>query len=403
MARRTFLQLTGAAAGAALLAGCGERAASTAESGTELMVTVLMPGQSDETACVRISAALSEVTKQKLGFGVSIEQVAPTNYSAELWKRMVCQTMPDLFFLTENQPLDVYLNQNCILPLSALLEERPGLKALFSEQQWASRTYYRHLYGFDRPVIVQYLSWIGGLFRGTMGQSISYQSEIADIILPRLGTTLTMVIPAFIIGTITGILFGIIAAKNRGKVIDSVISFFANIGVSMPMFWLGMMGMLVFALKLRVLPSSGYVPITRDFGGWLSHMIMPIIVLSLGVNAGFVRLTRSSMLEVMRQDYVTTARAKGVSKKDVTFRHQLRNSMIPIVTTMGMRLGSMVGSTVLIESLFVIPGLGSVMMNGISNRDFMLVANGVLIISIFVAICNLVVDILYGIIDPRTR
>ena len=177
-----------------------------------------------------------------------------------------------------------------------------------------------------------------------------------------------------------------------------MISFFANIGVSMPMFWLGMMGMLVFALKLRVLPSSGYVPITRDFGGWLSHMIMPIIVLSLGVNAGFVRLTRSSMLEVMRQDYVTTARAKGVSKKDVTFRHQLRNSMIPIVTTMGMRLGSMVGSTVLIESLFVIPGLGSVMMNGISNRDFMLVANGVLIISIFVAICNLVVDILYGII-----
>lgn len=128
MARRTFLQLTGAAAGAALLAGCGERAASTAESGTELMVTVLMPGQSDETACVRISAALSEVTKQKLGFGVSIEQVAPTNYSAELWKRMVCQTMPDLFFLTENQPLDVYLNQNCILPLSALLEEYPGLK-----------------------------------------------------------------------------------------------------------------------------------------------------------------------------------------------------------------------------------------------------------------------------------
>ena len=230
----------------------------------------------------------------------------------------------------------------------------------------------------------RYLSWIGGLFRGTMGQSISYQSEIADIILPRLGTTLTMVIPAFIIGTITGILFGIIAAKNRGKVIDSVISFFANIGVSMPMFWLGMMGMLVFALKLRVLPSSGYVPITRDFGGWLSHMIMPIIVLSLGVNAGFVRLTRSSMLEVMRQDYVTTARAKGVSKKDVTFRHQLRNS-------------------ILIESLFVIPGLGSVMMNGISNRDFMLVANGVLIISIFVAICNLVVDILYGIIDPRTR
>lgn len=182
-----------------------------------------------------------------------------------------------------------------------------------------------------------------------------------------------------------------------------MISFFANIGVSMPMFWLGMMGMLVFALRLRLLPSSGYVPMERDFGDWLRHMVMPIIVMSLNVNASFLRLTRSSMLEVMRQDYVTTARAKGVSRRAVTLRHQLRNSLIPIVTTMGSRLGTMVGSTVLIESLFVIPGLGSVMINGINSRDFMLVANGVLIISIFVALCNLVVDILYGIIDPRTR
>ena len=263
--------------------------------------------------------------------------------------------------------------------------------------------YYTHLYGYDRPVIVQYLSWIGGLFRGTMGQSISYQSEIADILLPRLMVTLSMVVPAFIIGTVTGVLLGIVSALNRGKWLDSVISFFANIGVSMPMFWLGMMGMLVFALRLRVLPSSGYVPMERDFTEWLRHMVMPIIVMSLGVNASILRLTRSSMLEVMRQDYVTTARAKGVSRRGVTFRHQLRNSLIPIVTTLGSRLGTMVGSTVLIESLFVIPGLGSVMMNGISTRDFMLVANGVLVISIFVALCNLVVDILYGIIDPRTR
>lgn len=263
--------------------------------------------------------------------------------------------------------------------------------------------YYTHLYGYDRPVIVQYLSWIGGLFRGTMGQSISYQSEIADILLPRLMVTLSMVVPAFIIGTVTGVLLGIVSALNRGKWLDSVISFFANIGVSMPMFWLGMMGMLVLGLRLHWLPTSGYVPMERDFSQWLSHMIMPILVMSLGVNAGFLRLTRSSMLEVIRQDYVTTARAKGVPKNAIIMKHQLRNSLIPIVTVMGSRLGTMVGSTVLIENLFVIPGLGSVMMNGISSRDFMLVANGVLVISIFVALCNLVVDILYGIIDPRTR
>ena len=263
--------------------------------------------------------------------------------------------------------------------------------------------YYTHLYGYDRPVLVQYFDWITGLFRGTMGQSISYQSEIADILIPRLGTTLTMVVPAFIIGTVLGVLLGVIAAQKRGSWIDSLVSFFANVGVSIPMFWLGMMGMLFLGLRLHLLPTSGFVPITRDFGEWLRHMIMPIIVMSLGVMAGFMRLARSSMLEVIRQDYVTTAKAKGVKKMDVTMKHQLRNALIPIVTVMGSRLGTMVGSTVLIESLFGIPGLGSVMMNGISNRDFMLVANGVLIISIFVAICNLVVDILYGVIDPRTR
>ena len=263
--------------------------------------------------------------------------------------------------------------------------------------------YYTHLYGYDRPVIVQYLSWIGGLFRGTMGQSISYQSEIADILLPRLGTTLTMVTPAFIIGTILGVTLGVLAAKKRGTWIDTLISFFANVGVSMPLFWLGMVGMYILGLKLHLLPTSGFVPFSRDPVEWLRHMIMPIIIQSMGVMAGFMRLARSSMLEVIRQDYVTTARAKGVDRRSVTIKHQLRNALIPIVTVMGSRLGMMVGSTVLIESLFVIPGLGSVMMNGISNRDFMLVANGVLMISIFVAICNLVVDILYGFIDPRTK
>lgn len=144
------------------------------------MVTVLMPGQSDETACVRISAALSEVTKQKLGFSVSIEQVAPTNYSAELWKRMVCQTMPDLFFLTENQPLDVYLNQNCILPLSALLEEHPGLKALFSEQQWASRTYYRRIYAVPARAVSMYQ--IGFLARADWMRELGARPEkITDL------------------------------------------------------------------------------------------------------------------------------------------------------------------------------------------------------------------------------
>ena len=300
--------------------------------------------------------------------------------------------------------------QSCItillvtLFVFALIQMVPGdpvanyLGATATEEQI---TYYRHLYGFDRPVIVQYLSWIGGLFRGTMGQSISYQSEIADIILPRLGTTLTMVIPAFIIGTITGILFGIIAAKNRGKAIDSVISFFANIGVSMPMFWLGMMGMLVFALKLRVLPSSGYVPITRDFGGWLSHMIMPIVVLSLGVNAGFVRLTRSSMLDALGQDYIKTARAKGLLTPRIIFKHALRNGVIPVITYLGpLTAFTLVGGFV-VETVYTIPGLGRYLVQSVQNRDYFIIMGTTIFLATLVVIMNLVVDILYRVVDPR--
>ena len=293
--------------------------------------------------------------------------------------------------------------QSCItillvtLFVFALIQMVPGdpvanyLGATATEEQIA---YYRHLYGFDRPVIVQYLSWIGGLFRGTMGQSISYQSEIADIILPRLGTTLTMVIPAFI-------LFGIIAAKNRGKAIDSVISFFANIGVSMPMFWLGMMGMLVFALKLRVLPSSGYVPITRDFGGWLSHMIMPIIVLSLGVNAGFVRLTRSSMLDALGQDYIKTARAKGLLTPRIIFKHALRNGVIPVITYLGpLTAFTLVGGFV-VETVYTIPGLGRYLVQSVQNRDYFIIMGTTIFLATLVVIMNLVVDILYRVVDPR--
>ena len=237
---------------------------------------------------------------------------------------------------------------------------------------------------------------LGGLLKGDLGLSYRSRTPVLNELLVRFKVTFNISAWSIVLGIILGIFFGIISALKQNTLWDSLSTGCALFGISMPMFWQGLMLILVFSVWLGWLPASGY-------GSSWKQMIMPVIALGVNSSATIMRTTRSSMLEVMRQDYVTTARAKGVSKKDVTFRHQLRNSMIPIVTTMGMRLGSMVGSTVLIESLFVIPGLGSVMMNGISNRDFMLVANGVLIISIFVAICNLVVDILYGIIDPRTR
>ena len=171
----------------------------------------------------------------------------------------------------------------------------------------------------------------------------------------------------------------------------------------MPVFWLGIVLMLVFGLQLGILPTSGYTGISNGAGEWIQHLILPVLTLSAGVVAQFMRQTRSSMLEVIRQDYVTTAKTKGVDKKTIIAKHQLRNALIPIVTVMGNRLGGMVGGAVLIESLFVIPGLGNLMITSINSRDYMVVANGVLVIAVFVALCNLIVDILYGIIDPRTR
>lgn len=263
--------------------------------------------------------------------------------------------------------------------------------------------YYTKLFGYDQPVLVQYFKWLGGLFRGEMGRSISLQMEISTVLVQRLQVTLSIVLPAFVIAVVVGVSLGIVAAKNRGTIWDSLISVIANIGMSMPMFWFGLMLILVFANILRILPTSGYVYPKDDLGEAIRHSVLPVIVLALNYMSQFCRQTRSSMLEVIRQDYVTTAKAKGVSAKTITFRHQLRNALIPIVTVMGASLGAMVGGTVLVESVFVIPGLGNLMISAIKARDFMVVENGVLVISIVVAICNLVVDILYGVIDPRIR
>ena len=258
--------------------------------------------------------------------------------------------------------------------------------------------YYTKLFGYDQPALVQYFKWIGGLFRGEMGRSVVFQTEISEIIFGRLGVTLSIVLPAFLIAVVIGVSLGIVAAKKRGTAIDTLISFFANIGTSMPQFWLGMLMIMVFSLKLGILPTSGYTEISEGIGAWGIHLILPIVGLCLAPLAQLTRQTRSSMLEVLRQDYVTTAKAKGISQK-----HQLRNALIPIVTVMGGNLGSMIGGTVLVESIFIIPGLGNLMITAIKNKDFMVVESGILVITIAVVLCNLLVDICYGIIDPRTR
>lgn len=263
--------------------------------------------------------------------------------------------------------------------------------------------YYTKEFGLDQPMYVQYFRWVSGLFQGELGRSITYQLDVKELLLSRVACTVSVTLPAFIIALLIGIILGVVTSVNRGKPKDYVLTSIANIGIATPSFWLGILLVYIFALKLKILPVQGYVSPSKSLGGYLRCLVMPVIVLSIGHLASTTRQTRSSMLEVLSQDYIRTARSKGLSEKKVIYKHALRNALIPIVTMMGGAIGGLIGGTVVIESLFNIPGVGSLMLTAITNKDYMVVQNVTFFISVAVVLANLIVDILYGVIDPRIR
>ena len=263
--------------------------------------------------------------------------------------------------------------------------------------------YYTEKYGFDQPIPVQYLKWITGILQGDMGESIVFQKPINEILRERVPITLSITLPALILAALFGIAFGVIAAVKRGTAIDSFITSFANIGVATPNFWLALLGMFIFGLKLKLLPIAGYVPLSENLSEGFRKLILPVLVLSLGPLVSFTRQTRSAVLEVIKQDFVRTARSKGLKEKVVIAKHVLKNSFIPILTLMGMMIGGLLGGTVVIEQIFNIPGIGMTMIRAITNKDFLVVQNIVFVIAVIIQLSNLVVDFLYGIIDPRIR
>jgi peptide/nickel transport system permease protein len=271
----------------------------------------------------------------------------------------------------------------------------------FTEQQLDEL---RHEYGLDRPLYVQYYDWIKQiLLHGDMGTSILYREKVAKLVGERMPITIHLGIVAFIFGTLVGITFGTISALRRGRWIDSVITVLANLGITTPGFWVGILMIYVFGLRLSWLPTYGYTSPFTDF--WLStrQAIMPVICLSLFSIASLTRQTRSSMLEVIRQDYIRTAWSKGLSERIIVIRHSLKNSLIPVVTILGMQIGIIFGGSVLIETVFNIPGIGRLMTSAVFQQDYQIVQAGVLIMATIVVLTNIVVDISYGWLDPRIR
>ena len=261
----------------------------------------------------------------------------------------------------------------------------------------------RHEWGLDRPLLVQYVDWIVNVLRGNLGASIFYRDKVSSLIFERMPVTIHLGLLAISIGAALGITFGVICALRRGEVSDTVLTFIANIGITAPGFWVGILMIYFFALQLGWLPVQGYTSPLQDF--WMStrQLIMPVFCLSLFCLASMTRQTRSSMLEVVRQDYIRTAWAKGLRERVVVMRHTIKNALIPVVTMLGMQVRVIFGGSVLIETVFNIPGFGRLMVQAVFAHDYQIIQGGVLIIAAIILLSNLIVDISYGWLDPRIR
>ncbi len=253
----------------------------------------------------------------------------------------------------------------------------------------------RQVHGLDLPLHIQYFRWLGRIITGDFGRSIQSRRPVIEMIRDRLPATLELTITAMVLALLVGITAGIISAVRQYSWLDYSSMTFALFGVSMPPFWLGLMMMLIFGVRLGWLPISGR--------GDLNQLIMPAIVLSTAQMAIIARLVRSSMLEVIRQDYILTARSKGLAERIVIYKHALKNAMIPVVTMVALQLPFLFGGAVITETIFSWPGMGRMLVGSLFERDFPVIQGTVLIIAIIVMFANLLADIVYAIVDPRIR
>lgn len=284
-------------------------------------------------------------------------------------------------------------------PLVIYLGQQAGTGSYTEEQIQA--LYER--YGLNDPLIVQYWNWVTGVFQGDMGESIYYHEDVSTLLLERFPVTLDLGIKSFILYNVLGISLGMIAALRRGRWLDTFATVISYIGVSIPVFWLGLILIYTFGLRLNWFPIAGYYLPWEDLGQNLYHSIMPVICLSLMGWAVIARQTRSSVLEVISQDYVRTAWSKGLTERTVVMKHVLKNSLIPVVTLMGIGLGLMFGGQVIIEQVFGIPGVGRLMVSSVLGQDYQVVQSATLVIATIIILVNLLVDISYGWFDPRIR
>lgn len=256
--------------------------------------------------------------------------------------------------------------------------------------------------GLDLPIFQQYFNYLGGIITGDLGTSFQDGREVTSTILSTLPRTLELVLLAVVFGLVVGIPLGSLAARKGGW-IDSAVSVLTSIGMSVPVFIIGTVFVLVLSIQLGWFPSGGYRTLTNDFGGHLARVILPAVTLAIGIISIVARMTRSAVLENLQQDWVRTARSWGLGKERVFRSHVLRNSVTPVATVTGLQIGSLLGGSVLVEQVFNWPGLSSLLINAVIDRDYPVVQGVVIVLSVIFILINLLVDILYGYLDPRVR
>lgn len=263
--------------------------------------------------------------------------------------------------------------------------------------------YVRRQLGLDQPVIVQYFRWLWNLMRGDFGLSLITRQPVLDEILRGLPASIYLAFLSLILGCLIAIPLGIIAALRRNTIIDYLCNGFAIFGISIPNFWFGLLLILLFSIKLQALPSMGYVSPLEDLWGFLKFAIMPAIALGTHLAAQVTRFTRTDVLDQLRQDYVRTARAKGLPERLVIYKHVVKNSLMSTVTALGLQVAHLLGGSTVIETLFSWPGLARMLINSIYSRDYPMVQGTVIFLALITVLTNLVVDVMYKFLDPRVR
>lgn len=261
----------------------------------------------------------------------------------------------------------------------------------------------RRQLGLDHPFLGRMKTWYSGAVRGDLGHSLFLHQPVTSALLERLPVTLSLTFCALMISATIGITAGVIASLRQGKFTDWGIMLLAIIGISIPIFWLALNMIFLFSVRLGWFPTGGYSPISEGLGSFLKHLFLPSLALGLAYTALIARMSRSSMLEVLRQDYVRTARAKGLRDRGVILVHAMRNALIPIVTILGLTVGELLAGSVITETVFNLPGVGRLVIDAVKRRDYPVVQGGILIITFTYLCVNLLVDLVYGWIDPRIR